>query len=227
MNMGSITGYADFYGRGDPASWNAALRDFFALAADMKSRLGDQGYLLGGHLQMLLSVVAAIPLAQVSLEGFGSGKELAGAIRRIMRGEPGGDNPMYEKAKAYIEEHPLPWQESYTRHSLYFAALFGDYAEVAAEEYQWGLAEHMRTHAHLDTVKLEQRRSEICGLLNDSEDMVRLEGLFRRCFLFVVPMTGFMQGMADELLSVLMSRDEETSKLIFQLLLESNLAYEE
>lgn len=219
--------YGDFCGEDRSAELNRTIRDFFELAADMRSRLGEQAYLLDSHLQMMLEAVAVIPLFHVSRAGSNVGSELNGIIRRVTQGEPDEANPLYEKVKAYIEEHPLPWRESYTRHSLYFAALLGDYAEGAAKKYRQELAEHIQTHTNFDAVRLRELRRSVCDLLGCETDMERLEDLFRQGFLSVMPMAGFVQGLSDAMLSVITSRDEETSKLIFQLLLDANLAYEE
>jgi len=217
----------DFCGTDCSVELNRTIRDFFELAADMRSRLGEQAYLLDSHLRMILEAVAIIPLTHESRVGLGIGSELNGMIRRVTQGEPEEANPLYEKVKAYIEEHPLPWRESYTRHSMYFAALLGDYAEGAAKEYRQKLAEHIRSHTDFDAVKLRELRRRVCELLGGEADMQRLEDLFRQGFLSVMPMSGFAQGVSDALLSVITSRDEETSKLIFQLMLDANLAYEE
>ncbi len=47
--------------------------------------------------------------------------------------------------------------------------------------------------------------------------MLRLEELFRRGFLVALPLSGFIQSMADAFVSELLSRDEETGKFIYQL----------
>ena len=79
----------------------------------------------------------------------------------------------------------------------------------------------------LDPAYLRELRRRVCELLGGEADMQCLEDLFRQGFLSVMPMAGFAQGVSDALLSVITSRDEETSKLIFQLMLDANLAYEE
>lgn len=228
--MGKITDFEDFCGRSNTASLNQALREFFELAADMRQRLDEQGYLLEGHLRMLFAPVAAMPLFSTAEHGLNaSASGLRELIRLAERSEQKEQprSQFSEKVKAYVAEHPLPHQESYTRHSLYFAALFGDYMEYEEDRYGRELVEHIRQHTSLDVVRLREVRRDICDLLHDEEDMERLEELFRQCFLSVTPMTSFVRGMTDALLSEPTSRDEETSKLIFQLMLDANLASED
>jgi len=227
--MSAFLEYGDFCGGEDAGRLSRSVRDFFELAADLRGRLGQKGYLLDNHLCILLGAAAANPVFSVSEQGFNNaGTELREVIRFVMRDEKEGrEHPLYEKAKAYIDSHPLPYQENYTRRSLYFAALFGEFAEHAAAEYRRALERRIQNDAIPDAAKLREVRRSICDLLGGEADMERLEDLFRQCFLSVTPMAGFIQGMADSLISEIISRDRETSKLICQLMLDANLAGQE
>lgn len=224
--MSAFLEYGDFCGGEDAERLSRAVVGFFELAADLRGRLGKKGYLIDNHLCILLRAAAANPVFSVAERGFhNAGAELREVIRCVMQGEKDGrEHPLYEQAKAYIGAHPLPYQESYTRRSLYFAALFGAFAEHAAAEYRRALERRVQNDAIPDAAKLREVRRSICDLLGGEADMERLESLFRQCFLSVTPMAGFIQGMADAFISEIISRDRETSKLICQLMLDSNLA---
>jgi hypothetical protein len=74
--------------------------------------------------------------------------------------------------------------------------------------------------AVLDICDLRELYSKICDLLGGEEAMERLNLLFRRRFLIADTMAIFHQAMTNQLLYSLTYRDRETSKQIFQLLLD-------
>jgi hypothetical protein len=60
----------------------------------------------------------------------------------------------------------------------------------------------------------------LTAILGDEEDLERLNLLLRQRFLLVTPMAGFLQGLTNDLIYYLTSRDIETSRLAVQLWLE-------
>lgn len=195
--MSTFLEYGDFCGGEEAGRLSRAVGEFFGLAADLRGRLGPKGYLIDNHLCILISAAAANPLFSVAEQGFNhAGTELRELIRCVMQDEKEGrGHPQYEQAKAYIDAHPLPYQESYTRRALYFAALFGGFAEHAAAEYRRALERRIQNDAIPDAAKLREVRRSICDLLGGESDMERLEDLFRQCFLSVTPMASFIQGI--------------------------------
>ena len=102
--------------------------------------------------------------------------------------------------------------------SLYTAMLSGYYLEAMAtkfyREQKSGLSDV------LDIIDLRQLYGRICELLGSEEEMEHIDRLIRQTFLLVTPMACYLQGMANGLLYDLISRDRESSKLMFQLLLD-------
>lgn len=112
--------------------------------------------------------------------------------------------------------HPLEFQEHSTGASLYCIALFSDYMEFAAT---WFYEQQKRELREIcDIVELRELYRKISTLLGDDSLMERLNLMMRQRFMIVFPMQSFLQGMTEELLFALTTRDDETGKLMFQLI---------
>ncbi len=220
--MSAFLSCKDFCGESNTEKQRQSLRKLFELAVDLRGRLKRQGYLIDTHLRMLMSVTETIPLNMVSEDGFHATSELRGIIRYALWGEgTGGEHPLYEKAKEYIDKHAIPQQERPTQMALYFTALFEDFMEYKAQEYLSELEEHIRMDAPFDPIRLQENRRRLCDMLGSEADIERLEILFRESFLPVAPIDSFTQGLTYALLSELLLHDEESSRLIFQLALDN------
>ena len=214
----------DFCGEDNAGKQEQSIWELFDLAANLRGRLREQGYLIDTHLRMLMSATETVPLNMVSEDGFLAASELRSILLYALWGEGRGrDHPLYAKAKEYIDRHPTRLQERYTQKAFYFAALFGEFFEYKMIEYRNELEENIRLYAHLDPIRLQENRKRLCGLLGGESDIRRLEDLFRDCFLPVMPVDSFKQGLMFALLSELLSHDEESSRLIFQLILDAKL----
>ncbi|MEL7566119.1 MAG: hypothetical protein AAGU27_14700 [Dehalobacterium sp.] len=133
----------------------------------------------------------------------------------ILRGDvKSNDHPFYEQVKAFIDAYPLKYQESFTKLSLYDVLLSCSYLESVYEQYYTDLVADIR--AFLDIVLY----NKICEALGGEKEMEHLNLLFCQRFLIVKVMDIFLQGMTNQLLYSLTYRDRETSKQVFQLLLD-------
>ena len=67
--------------------------------------------------------------------------------------------------------------------------------------------------------------SQLCEKLSSMEEMDRIDQLqlFQQSVMVTSPLTCCLQGAADTLLGDLISQDRESSKLIFQLLLDGDI----
>jgi hypothetical protein len=131
------------------------------------------------------------------------------------------DHPLYELVKKYIDDHQLMYQEPNTKVSIYCSALTSDYLKYAAEQYFEEVENNFKSV--LDICDLYGLYVKICGLLGSEEAMESLNLLFQQRFLIATTMAVFLQGMTNQLLYSLTYRDRETSKQVFQLLLDDHL----
>lgn len=128
------------------------------------------------------------------------------------------DHPLYEKFEAYISGHPLPYQERVTKLNLYCVALAGDYLEYAAGKYRQEQKETLQKT--LDIIRLRDLYRTLTAILGGEDELEHMNLLLRQRFMFVTPMAAYLQGLINDLLYSLTSRDIETGRLTVQLWLE-------
>ena len=75
----------------------------------------------------------------------------------------------------------------------------------------------------LDIAELRELYRKICGVLGCEEEMQSINSLFRQRFLLITPINACLQGLTDDLLYELTYQDKESSRTVFQLLLDRQL----
>lgn len=196
-----------------------SFKEFLRQATEIRIRLRKQGYLLDKYLSYLFEATNGILAYEAATEGFETESTLNSLCAEILRGDAkSNDHPFYEQVKAFIDAHPLKYQESFTKLSLYDAMLSCSYLESIYEQYYTDLVAD--TRAFLDIVDLNNLYDKICEALGGEKEMEHLNLLFCQRFLIVKAMDIFLQGMINQLLYSLTYRDRETSKQVFQLLLD-------
>lgn len=217
--MNTFYEYEDIFGKAEPAHLNRALQEFSELAVGTRRRLGRQAYLLDEYISLILEGANATLLHSAAESGFGASAELRQLCLGIMDGKTDcAEHPLYEKAMAYIAGHPLAYQERHTKLNLYCIALAGDYLEYAVGEYTRQQKESLQLV--LDVVHLRDLYRKIGAIIGGEDALEQLNLLLRQRFMLVTPMAAFLQGLTNDLLYALTSRDIETSRLTVQLWLE-------
>lgn len=196
-----------------------SFKDFFKQATEIRTRLGKQRYLLDKYLSYLFEATNGILAYEAATEGFETESTLNSLCAEMLKGDAKSkDHPFYEQVKAFIDAHPLKYQECYTQQSLYGAMLSSSYLESVYEQYYTDIVADIRVF--LDIVDLNNLYNKICEVLGGEKEMEQLNLLFYQRFLIVKAMDIFLQGMINQLLYSLTYRDRETSKQVFQLLLD-------
>ncbi len=196
-----------------------SFKEFLQQASEIRIKLGKQRYLLDNYLTYLFEATNGILAYEAASEGFETESTLNSLCAEILRGDSkSNDHPFYEQVKVFIDAHPLKYQESFTRLSLYDIMLSCSYLESVYEQYYTDLVADIRDF--LDIVDLNNLYDKICEALGGEKEMEQLNLLFCQRFLIVKAMDTFLQGMTNQLLYSLTYRDRETSKQVFQLLLD-------
>lgn len=196
-----------------------SFKEFFKQAAEIRIRLGKQKYLLDKYLSYLFEATNGILAYEAATEGFETESTLNSLCGEIQKGDTkSNDHPFYEQVKSFIDAHHLNYQESFTKLSLYDVMLSCSYLESVYEQYYTDLVADIR--AFLDIVDLNDLYNKICEVLGGEKEMEQLNLLFCQRFLIARAMDIFLQGMTNQLLYSLTFRDRETSKQVFQLLLD-------
>lgn len=186
-----------------------SFMEFIQQATEIRIRLGKQRYLLDKYLSYLFEATNRILAYEAASEGFETESTLNSLCSEILKGDAkNNDHPFYEQVKAFIEAHPLKYQENFTRLSLYDVMLSCTYLKSVYEQYYIDLVADIRTF--LDIVDLNNLYNKICEALGGEKEMEYLNLLFCQRFLIVKAMDIFLQGMTNQLLYSLTYRDRET-----------------
>jgi len=182
-----------------------SFKEFLRQATEIRIRLGRQGYLLDKYLSYLFEATNGILAYEAASEGFETESTLNSLCAEILRGDAkSNDHPFYEQVKAFIDA----------------VMLSCSYLESVYEQYYTDLVADIR--AFLDIVDLNNLYNKICEALGGEKEMEHLNVLFCQRFLIVKAMDIFLQGMTNQLLYSLTYRGRETSKQVFQLLLDED-----
>ena len=198
-----------------------ATKEIFKLAKKIKTSLGEQGYLLDNYLSMVLESAndcLAQDAAITGFEGFSDRFPICTAIQ----GEHFKDktkHPFYEKAKKYVEEHTFKFQEKSTVRDLYCAALADEFITFTVKKFIEKEKDELREV--FESIQLQEYHSKIAYLVGE-EKISRLAELLKSRFLIARPVNIFLQAMTNHLLYCLTKRDKETSKQVFQLILDED-----
>lgn len=213
--------HAGFSGRFDPDSTGGSLLSLLTLARDIRLKLGRQGYLLDSYLSLFLEAANAVLIYEAADDGFERGGELRSLCFNVIdRGGTEKDHPFYGKALNTLIARTdiLHYQERQTRMNLLYAILSDEFLPFIATHFQQEANDRLGTA--YDSQKLIDLFDRISGVVGEPL-METLNLRLKQRFLLTPLVTVLAQGVTNDLLYCLTSRDSETSKQVFQLLLDS------
>jgi len=204
----------------------AKLKDinkkFWQQTAQIRKKLDNQKYLLDNYLANLIDAVSLAQIDNVTTISTNAGFALVEICTGIVYGEEKRtEHPFYPYAKTFIEAHPVRFQEPLTKVAIYWSLLADKYYETECKDFSDKIIELF--YSELDFPLMDKQYQNICNLLGEEESMVSFNLLFQQRFLLSDTITVFMQGASPQIASWLEYRDQETSRQVFQLLLDENL----
>ncbi|WP_343248485.1 hypothetical protein [Diplocloster hominis] len=198
-----------------------SLLSIFKLAKQIRLRLGKQGYLLEHYLSMIFEGMSGGQLAFESAdEGFRIGGDLQGLLFHVLDGtEPQHEHPLYPRMKELYEQYAdkLIFQEHYTNLCILLFFL----ADEAMVDSTGKFIKEQVTNigGSLDIIRVQEVYDQISHIAGESM-LEELNQRIKQRFIIAPASALFAQGFTDELLYKLTYRDIETSRQMFQLLLD-------
>lgn len=198
-----------------------SLLSIFKLAKQIRLRLGKQGYLLDHYLSMIFEGMSGGQLAFESAdEGFRTGGELQGLLFHVLDGtEPQHEHPLYPRMKELYKQYAdkLIFQEPYTNLCILLFFL----ADEAMVDSTGKFIKEQVTNigGSLDIIRVQEVYDQISHIAGESM-LEELNQRIKQRFIIAPTSALFAQGFTDELLYKLTYHDIETSRQMFQLLLD-------
>lgn len=202
-----------------------SLRSLFQLAAEIRGKLGNKGYLLDNYLSCFFCAVDSTPTIEVAENGWQSAADLWALCDSVVKHTDNmSDHPLYSAAITLNQAIGSLHQEADTCSQLIFAALFDQFVLNAADSFlkksQTRLLEE-----DFESLAMDQLYADIKTRIG--EPLLESLNLQLKQRFLIVPITAaFIQSLTDNLVSSFVSRDPESSRQIFQLLMDGSSGVE-
>ncbi len=220
-NMNIFQNKDSFFGCPDSGLTEDSLLSIFRLAKQIRLRLGKQGYLPDHYLSMIFEGMSEGKLAfETADEGFRTGGDLQGLLFHILDGtEPQSPNPLHSRMKEVYAQYAdkLIFQERYTNVSILVFLLADEVMKSSTLKFVKEQKNNMG--GVVDIVRLREVYEQISHVAGEAM-MEELNERLKQRFIIAPAAALFAQRFTDELLYKLAYRDIETSRQMFQLLLD-------
>lgn len=191
-----------------------AERGFFAVAVEIRRKMGNRAYLLNSFISIAFSCLNAKSISEIGDEGFSVFDNLIENSRHAIEGDDDLVDPVFlQQFKEYKKRH----QEDHTAACMTRFMLSQDALKPAMNNFIGRLSHCI--DSTVDSLLLKDLYEKITEAVGESL-MDRLIDCFERRFLVVPSMNAFLQGFTDSYLHALLFRDAETNKQVFQLILD-------
>ena len=127
--------------------------------------------------------------------------------------------PLYSEIKESVEKYRKIYQERETVRALAMITVFPEYRKIAVNEYLQEAAADIG--GVIDIIKQHEYFDNISTIVGERE-MERFNLAIKCRFMIVPALSIYLQGMMNDYLYCFLHRDRETSRLVFQLLLDEN-----
>lgn len=221
MNM--FESWEGFCGHVGTDSMGGSLQSLLMSARDIRTRLGKKAYLLDHYLSLFLEGANAMLAYEAAESGFDSGCELRGlCFDAINQTKAQEDHPFYATVNNTLstKREMLSYEEKATNVNLLYVTLSDAFLPFALKcflreaDFKLGIV--------LDFQELIELYEQISAITGEAV-MERFNLRLKQRFLVAPLVSVFVQGFTNDLLYCLSSRDSETSKQVFQLMMDSGL----
>lgn len=211
----------DFLGSLESQTTDGTLLSLFQLAKQIKNRLGKQNYLLDCYLSIFFDGASSILAYEAASEGLDKNSELQTFFFNLLKGLDEKEcNPIYKKARELFDNQSdkILYQEQYTKVCLLMILIADDVLEYSVAHFVKEQVENLC--GIVDEIRMKELYEQISYVVGESM-MEELNLKLKQRFLIAPAAMVFAQGLNNDLIYRLMTRDYETSKQMFQLFLDN------
>ena len=195
-----------------------ADEEFFSVMKSIRERLGDKKYWLDNYVEKILEAINNRHASECGEEGYEASCDLRCLCTRILGGEE-AEHPLYSEIKESVEKYRKIYQERETVRALAMITVFPEYIKIAVNEYLQEAADDLG--GVIDIIKQHEYFDNIFAIVGERE-MERFNLAIKCRFMIAPVLSIYLQGMMNDYRYCFLHRDRETSRLVFQLLLDKN-----
>ncbi len=192
--------------------------NFWNTAREIRQELSEDAYILDAYLSEIFTALDSELISNIVDEAENMTNKIYFLCKNIVEYEPikNKDN-FYEVSYNYIVSHPLPYKENKTRFNMYVALLIDDFTDMFIEKTYNEINSNSFSEYNFDIIKdYFKKISEKVG----HEKIETLNNIIKKRFALPTIIDIFKRTVSRHLFFYLLKRDNQTSKHIFQLLLE-------
>ncbi|MFT8888900.1 MAG: hypothetical protein ABF904_08800 [Ethanoligenens sp.] len=213
-----------------------SVTDLLRLAAEIRTKLGGEGYLIESYLSRFFQAVIASCSQEAVSDGYEASSELRDLCFYALDAASGDSSPhkhrsfqltdtdaeaethpFYPEVKQHFEESPDQSAQRFTVVNRHYALLSEEFLQYAMSRFLSDKKENITEV--LQNADLNMLYDGISAVVREPL-MERLNRMLKEQFLAVPASMGFSYGLSCALLDSLVYEDSETGKQMFQLLMD-------
>lgn len=199
-----------------------AMADFWRIAGEIRKELEDKSYYLDEYLSIMLNSIGSAYASNAAFTGENMYSELlVVALSACGSGVDRKNHELYNEIKKHVDEHPNDYLELKTKAELYTSQTILNYLKDIVDSFKEELISDSIDYNMPDYAIASERFEQIKEIVG-SEKAERLESAIDEAFLLCPVSLIFVQSLITRLTEGLCLRDPQTSKQIFQLILDEN-----
>ncbi len=209
------------YGNCHFDSIKKAMSNFWRVASDIREELRDKSYYLDEYLSIILGSIGSAYTSNVAFSGETIYTELLVVASSVCGSIVGRkSHELYNDIKKYIDDHPNNCLEIDTKSELYTSQFILDYVQDIVNSFKKELIDNSVNYNMPDYAISVDRFNQIVNIIG-KEKAAHLESAIEDAFIISPVSLILVQSILTRLAEGLCLRDPQTSKQIFQLILDS------
>ncbi|MFR2755363.1 MAG: hypothetical protein ACLTC0_07200 [Eisenbergiella massiliensis] len=212
---------ADILGCRKEESPKASVDSFLFFARQLRSQLGKKGYLLDTYVSLFFETINETIALNAAEDGFAAAEQYRELCNSILHNSDAqNDSPLYGRIFKIFNEHPFitAYQETNTKKALLYSlaadVIMADSVTEYIKQQEYSIDKVM------DIVQFRDIYGQISMIVGD-EDAEELNCRLKQTFLVTQLLPIYRQAFRNDLLFKLTWRDPETSRQVFQLILDN------
>lgn len=204
-----------------------SVMDLLQIAAEIRAKLGGQGYLVERYLSGMFEALDVTSSFQAAEAGYEESDKLRSLCFRAMESRSGSqasdnkkeleNHPFYPVVKKHFEEYPDTLRLRFSVVNRHFVMLSQEFLQFALTRFV--KEEKDKIYRAVDYVTLNEFYAEIAAIVGE-QLMERLNRMLKEQLIAVPVSIGFAYGLSCALVDSLAYVDKETGKQVFQLLMD-------
>ena len=219
------------------AEQTSSATDLLRLAAEIRTKLGGQGYLVESYLSHVFEALVATSGYDAASTGFEESAKLRNLCFHAMDSrfaeeaqqprhlefqltdvrKESQEHPFYPVVKRHFKEYPDKLRQRFTIVNRHYTLLSQAFLKSALTSFLD--EEEEKISGAFDILELNELYAKISDIVGEPL-MEQLNLMLKEQFLSVPVCIGFAYGLSCALLDSLVYRDSETGKQVFQLLMD-------